>query len=101
MTDSAIKTLKLPTFDCKQPNFQMWCIKMQAYAGVYGFSSALKPIKDSDLPSADSAPIDETTEEGKRQALAKRRNILAVANLTMEITTEAGIALVYKGMTEE
>ena len=53
------------------------------------------------MPKDESEVIDETQEEGKKKAAAKRRNALAVANLTMAFTTEATICLVYESVTEE
>jgi hypothetical protein len=51
------------------------------------------------MPSTESAIINETTKVGKKQAAAKKRNIIAVANLTMSFNTNGAMALIYKSKT--
>jgi hypothetical protein len=43
--------------------------------------------------------IDETTSSGKLTAAAKKRNAIAVANMTMAFTTDGMMAIVYKSKT--
>ena len=102
MSDGAVaRKLELPTFDGTPAKFQMWWTRFKAYAAVMGFLPAIQIVKEVNMPTDESEEIDETQEEGKKKAAAKRRNALAVANLTMAFTTEATICLVYESVTEE
>jgi hypothetical protein len=48
------------------------------------------------MPTTEATAIDKTTEVGKKQAAAKKRNAIAVANLTMSFTTDRTMAIIYK-----
>jgi hypothetical protein len=67
------------------------------YAKVYKFAQALKIGGKVDLPSDDAATLDITTKLGKKQAVAQKRNNIAMANFTMAFTSKGTIiSLVYK-----
>ena len=99
MESAGIKSLRLPELNGDHEKFQVWWTRLEAYAGVFGFLEALKPGGETALPDTESTIIDETTEDGKLQAAAKRRNAIAVANMTMAFTTDGTMALVYKSKT--
>eukprot|EP00957_Ditylum_brightwellii_P065979 5003523-Ditylum_brightwellii.AAC.1 len=83
-------TIKIPVFDGKHENFQSWWIWFQAYARVKQFSTVLK--RSNDLPDNEeeisnlSASTDATE---KKKAAAGKRNVLAMAHITMALGTEA------------
>jgi hypothetical protein len=93
--------VRLPTFDSTEEKFQNFWIRFKAYAKLYKFAQALRIGGESDLPNADASTIDEATDAGKRQALAKKRNEIAMANFTMAFTSEGTISLVYKAETAD
>ena len=95
------KSVKLPTFDGSHATFQLWWTRFKAYATVYKFDQALKVGGERDLPASESVTIDTSTDVGKRQEAAKKRNAVAMANLTMAFTTEATMGLVYKAMSND
>ena len=99
MESAGIKSLRLPLFDGKHDKFQVWWTRLEAYAGVFGFLAALKTGGETDLPATETTTIDETTDRGKLALAAKKRNAIAVANLTMAFTTDGTMALVYKAKT--
>ena len=70
---------KVPTFDGKQENYDQWEMQWNAFAQVEQISDALGDALSSDMPANDKAVIDETKEEGKKQAKAKKANAKAVA----------------------
>ena len=49
MSEAVKVTLKLPTFDGKQSNYQNWWFRFKSYALVHGFSELLKPEKPIEL----------------------------------------------------
>jgi hypothetical protein len=102
MTESVTeKSVRMPSFDGSQKNFQVWWKRFEAYAEVYKFSEALVIGGEKDLPTSASEAIDETTAEGKLKAAAKKRNTIAMANLTMAFTSESTIGLIYKAETAD
>jgi hypothetical protein len=95
------KSVRLPTFDGSIEKFQIFWMRFKAYAKVYKFAQTLKIGGESDLPSTDAAAIDQTSDAGKKQAAAKKRNEIALANFTMAFTSEGTISLVYKTSTAD
>ena len=89
MDESGDKSVKLPTFSGKLEDFQIWWTCFMAYAVVYKFKEALKQGGEDDLPTGKDDTIDETMDAGKKQALAKKRNVVAMANYSMAFTMEA------------
>jgi hypothetical protein len=90
----------LPTFDGTEEKFQIFWMRFKAYAKVYKFASALKIGGETYMPRRDATTVDITTDVGKLQAAAKKRNEIAVANSMMAFTSESTISfLVYKAST--
>ena len=56
---------------------------------------------EADMPARENDPIDDTTDEGKKEAAAKKRNAVAVANFTMAFTSEGTMGLIYKATTTD
>jgi hypothetical protein len=95
------KSVRLPVFEGAHKDFQVWWTRFQAYATVHKFAAALKDGGEATLPKKEEDAIDETKDEGKLQAAAKKRNEVAMANLAMAFTTDGLMNLVYKAMTED
>eukprot|EP00567_Pseudictyota_dubia_P000197 CAMPEP_0197464978 /NCGR_PEP_ID=MMETSP1175-20131217/64306_1 /TAXON_ID=1003142 /ORGANISM="Triceratium dubium, Strain CCMP147" /LENGTH=131 /DNA_ID=CAMNT_0043000981 /DNA_START=172 /DNA_END=567 /DNA_ORIENTATION=+ len=93
------KSVKCPSFDGKPEKYQIWLTRFKAYAAVHGFSPALADGGETDLPNNESDVISESTSDGKKAAAAKKRNAIAMANLTLAFTTESAMNWVYKAMT--
>jgi hypothetical protein len=49
--------------------------RFMAYGGVFGFSKALVKRGEANLPALEEMVIDETTDIGKLQAAAVKRNV--------------------------
>ena len=84
-------TLKVPVFDGEQANFQSWWIRFQAYSRVKGFNSVLKehaemPEKEDDITNG---TLDSTNDKDKVKIAVGKRNIIAMAHLTMALGTES------------
>jgi hypothetical protein len=101
MESSSEKSVRLPTFDGSHAKFQIWWTRFKAYAMVYKFVEALKESAETDLPGTEDTRIDEATDIGKRQVAAKKRNAIGMAHLTMALTSEGTMGLVYKAMTTD
>ena len=95
------RKLEIPAFDGTDSKFSMWWTRFKAYAAVMGFLPAIKVGGESMMPVSEGKEIDETQEDGKKKAAAKKRNAIAVANLTMAFTTEATMCLVYETVSSE
>jgi len=73
------KSLRLPIFDGMYEKFQIWWERFFAFATVFEFVQALKIGGESALIGLKEADtIDETTNDGKEQAAAKKRNAVAM-----------------------
>ena len=94
MDSSAVELLKLPLFNGEHNTFQVWWMRFMTYAGMFGFIKALRKGGETDMPESNETLLDATTELGKKQEAAKKRNVIAMANLTMAFTSEGTIALV-------
>jgi hypothetical protein len=70
-----------------------------AYASVHQFTQALKTGGEATMPTGDDVAVDVTTHP--QVAKAKKRNDIAMANLTMAFTSKMTMGLVYKEQTEE
>ena len=70
-----------------------------AYASVHQFTQALKTGGEAAMPVSNDMQVDATTHP--QVAKAKKRNAIAMANLTMAFTREMTMGLVYKAQTEE
>ncbi len=91
------KSVRMPTFDGTEGEFQIFWVRYRAYAEVHDFARAL--VHDTDMPADNSELIDETTPVGKLQKAAVKRNKIAMANFTMAFTSEGTISLIYKAET--
>jgi hypothetical protein len=95
------RTVRLPVFGGAHADFQVWWTRFMAFAAVHKFTQALKVGGETNLPAKEDDAIDVSTDVGKLQSAAVRRNAVAMANLTMAFTSEATINLVHKAMTAE
>jgi hypothetical protein len=91
------KSVRMPTFDGTEGEFQIFWVQYRAYAEVHDFARAL--VHDTDMPADNSVLIDETTPVGKLQKAAVKRNKITMVNFTMAFTSEGTISLIYKAET--
>jgi hypothetical protein len=68
-------------------------------ASVHQFTQALKTGGEATMPVSDDVTVDATTHP--QVAKAKKRNAIAMSNLTMAFTSKMTMGLVYKAQTEE
>jgi hypothetical protein len=102
MQSSSEKLVRLPTFDRSAKAFQLWQMRFVAYATVHKFSEAVsKDAPDADMPLSEAELLDESIDADKKKIAAKKRNAVAMANLSMAFTSEGTMGLVYKAMTAE
>lgn len=96
METTTEKTIKLPSFDGQAGQFQTWWIRFNAYATVHGFAAACTAQDEADLPATKATAIDTSTDAGKRAAAAKKRNMVAIASMTMAFKKESLMGMVQK-----
>ena len=92
-------SVKVPVFNGEESKYQSWWIKFEAYARVKGFHSVLKnpnlTIIEEDIETLDAKPAyggrgsDARTEDEEKQLKIGKKNLLAMAHLTMAFGTEA------------
>jgi hypothetical protein len=100
MNSSSEKSVRLPTFNGAHKTFQLWWTRFEGYATVYNFVEAInKDAPDPDLPASDAVLLDETVNADKIMIAVKKRNAVAMVNLSMAFTSEGTMGLVYKAMT--
>ncbi|KAL7574403.1 hypothetical protein ACA910_008498 [Epithemia clementina (nom. ined.)] len=92
-------TSRLPTFSGKKADYQVWWMRLKAYATVHGFSTALTNLQDPDLPSDENATIDETTDAGEKAKKALARNAMAIASFSMTFQEDDDLLLITESMS--
>ena len=95
MSEGGEKSVKLPTFDGSREGFHVWWTRFTAYALYYKFGSCLKPTAEAHLPTKEEEDSNDTNE----QKAARRRNILAVFNLTLAFKTNGLLGMINKAKT--
>ena len=83
------KFVKLPTFDGDEEKFQLWLVRFEAYATCCGFRAAVGDAPEADLPesAAITLNLDPKTDKTAKVAAAVNCNSVAMATLTMAMTT--------------
>ena len=89
------------TFDGSANKYVMWLAKFRAFANLNGFVEAVRDEPNPDMPQSWDAKIDTSTEEGKKQLVAKRMNDLAMSGFTMAFSRDGIMRLVSKAKTKE
>ena len=99
MASEEITSVKVPIFNGEEKNFQSWWIKFQAYVRVKGFHAVLVnagiTIDEADIeilevkPSALAGGTGARTTDEERQLRLAKKNLLAMAHLTMAFGSEA------------
>jgi hypothetical protein len=95
---SRTTSVRLPLFDGQHKNYQIWWTRFMAYASIHHFTQALKTGWEMNVMPArdDMKVVDPDTHPAVTKA--KKRNTIAMANLTMAFTSEmTTMWLVYKG----
>jgi hypothetical protein len=94
MSDEVSSVLRIPVFDGEVENYHGWMMRFQAYARVKGFSSALK--KNVDLPDTEEeiGSLDQTQPTQKKKITAGKKNVLAMAHITMALGTDTLLNMV-------
>jgi Reverse transcriptase (RNA-dependent DNA polymerase) len=91
----------IPTFDGSIDKYTMWWTKFRAFAMLNGFGDAIQDEPDPDLPDKWNDVIDASTESGKKQLTAKKKNDITISSFTMAFTREGIMRMVSKAKTKE
>jgi hypothetical protein len=90
-TDS---TAKVPTFNGDVKNFMLWLVRVQAFAVMKKFISAIQAVGDANLP------VEETFLMLMRQSRRrKKENAYAFAYLTIATTSEKLLGVIEAAKT--
>ena len=81
-------SVRLPTFNGDEDNFQKWWTRFNAYARVKRFEKALRTDLDLPVSQAKADLLDKNNAQEKVQMIAARRNDITVAQLTMAMETD-------------
>jgi hypothetical protein len=99
---SGERSVRLPTFDGKFKSFMIWWIRFRAYATVYKFVEALKPIDEVNLPETEEEVlVVEAAPVNLLKIQARKRNAVAMANFAMSFTDETTMGMIYKSISPE
>ena len=102
MQSSSKKSVKLPMFDGMPKNFQIWWMRLIAYAIIFKFNKVIsKDVPDPDMPQSEVEVLDESNDAHKKKIVVKNHNAVAMANLLMPFTSEGTMGLVYKAMSTD
>jgi len=77
--------VSLPHFSGDKDEFMGWWYRMEQYAQLKNFDSALQATDETDLPAAFNTPLDPTKPDEKKQIDARKRNNMAVSNILMAL----------------
>jgi hypothetical protein len=99
MESSDNRSVRLPLFDGKVKSFMLWWIRFRAYATMYKFVVALRPVNEASLPATEEEVLDETIPADILKIAAKKRHAVAMANYAMAFTDEATMGMIYKAIT--
>lgn len=98
MSGEETSTVKVPIFDGEEKSYQSWLIRFQAFARVKGFSVVLVnpklTIKEEALDDLEQRPkhgslgVDQRSAEEEKNLRLGRKNLLAMAHLTMAFGSE-------------
>ena len=91
----------IPSFDGDANHFQLWWKKFKAFAVFSGFAEAIQDSIDPNMPDSQDSSIDYSTEEGRRQGLAKQKNSLAISCFTMAFSKEGVMGMMSRSVTRE
>ena len=91
-------TVKVPVFNREEKSYQSWMVRFQAFSRVKGFSNVLVDagitIAEADIETLELKPKYESGTTGARDADEEKqlrlgkKNLLAMAHLTMALGTE-------------
>ena len=101
MGDAENKTSKLPIFNGKEASYPMWEVKFNAYATINKFIQAVSEKPELDLPKDHTVVIDTSTDVGKRQAAAKKRNQEGYTALALAFNNDSILGLLLEAQTDE
>jgi len=90
-----LKSVKLPQFDCKSENFQVWFTRFRCYAAVQKFTTAIGTTAEPDLPPQESERSNDTQD----QKDARKRNSNAVCTFTLAFVSDGLMQMVFAAQT--
>lgn len=100
-TEAVVMSIPLPKFDGSEEKYQAWVTQFLAYAKLKRFKQALMKGGEQDLPGKEDASIDISNATGMKQQAAVIRNDMAMATLTIALTSEGALGMVYKAQDED
>ena len=94
-----VSSIKLPVFSGEEEDYSSWWIRFQSYARVKMFATAL--VKSSRLPDKEEDMELLSPKTDKDKLSAGRRNILAMAHLTMALQSEALLYIIGSACSDK
>ena len=87
--DNDSKSIRVPTFDGNQDQYQKWWMRFKAYAKLSGFSQALVDHPETDLlnDNDEAEALTGTDSATLKKKKAVLRNDKAIASFTLACTT--------------
>ena len=91
----------MPSFDGTDEKYQLWWLRFKAFANVHRFGQALEIGGEMTMPTREDTVLDRKVASEKASIDARERNMVAMANLSMALTTDGDISLIYESYTTE
>ena len=101
--DNGGKTIRVPTFDGDENQYQKWQMRFRAYAKLVGFSKTLQETPEADLPndSAEAEALTGSDDTVQKQKKAVLYNDKAIASFTLAFTIDELLNMVMESQTNE
>ena len=95
------KSVKLPVFSGDHKHFQTWWFRFLAFATVWKFKPAIGQTEELDLPESEAAALNTDANVAEKQKMAKKRNAITFANLTVALDSPSLIGILMRAQTTE
>ena len=87
------KSVKFPVFSGDHKHFSTCWFRFSAFATVWKFKLAVGQTEEPDLPESEAATLSTDANVAEKQKMAKKRNAIAVANLTAALDSPSLIGI--------
>lgn len=103
MSDDDMKmgSMVIPKFDPEKIPLSRWTRKMNASIGLKKTGYKLRLQPNPDLPASYDAVIDETTEQGKKEARALQENEMGMNAITLALVKDGDMTIAEESATDE
>ena len=102
-TEGESKSIRIPTFNGNEDQYQKWWIRFKAYAKLAGFSKALVDTPEADLPgdNMEAEALTGSDDATVKKRSAVLRNDKAISSFTLAFETNELLDMVIESQSTE